>query len=318
MSIMDHLWIEKYRPKTLDEVVLPELEKAKIEEYLKKRRIPHIGFYGPPGTGKSTLSRIIVSEIIQDEGDFLKLNASLSGRIDVVRDKIIPFIKTPPIESPQKIIYFEEFDNTSVDAQLALKDIIEAGSKHVSFILTFNYENRVIDAIKSRIQLFKIDSPPFDYCVERCCYILEQEGISYNKSDVIKIVSKLYPQLRDIIKTLQMLTVNGKLVYDESKVINEFNEVVENVKQLLTQKRDYKQDRKLLSNIIRMIGSTYVDVQGVMKEIASTEDLVLEMRLEAAGYVDQIAKSVEPKLAFNSALWKLLQFKYTLIQKGLL
>ena len=96
---LDHLWTEKYRPKTIDEVILPERDKQKLKEYLEKGRIPHLAFQGPPGTGKSTIAKIIRRHICKSSDDYVALNASLHGRIDTVRNIILPFIQTPPSDS---------------------------------------------------------------------------------------------------------------------------------------------------------------------------------------------------------------------------
>lgn len=317
--MLEHLWVEKYRPQTLDEVVLPPKEKQKLQEYLNQKRIPHLAFQGPPGTGKSTIARIIKKTICQSSDDYIDLNASLHGRIDTIRTVILPFLKTPPLASPQKIVYFEEFDNTSPEAQLALREPIESGSKHTAFILTFNYINRVDDAILSRMQIFTVSAPPFEQCIERCEFILQQENVKYNKSDIEKLVAKFYPHLRDIIKMLQKLTVNGVFEYDESMVLNEFDEIVNQVKFILTSKfRDYKTLRKNLQALIRYIAKSYVDLASVMKQIASDDEIPIEIRIKAGGFIDQIARSIAPESTFMFAVGELLNVKAYLEQQGLL
>jgi hypothetical protein len=124
--------------------------------------------------------------------------------------------------------------------------------------------------------------------------------------------------MRDIIKTLQMLTVNGQLVYDDSIVTSEFDELYKQVKMVLTTKQPYKDVRRIIGAITRILGKSHVDLVGIMKAIAVDEDIVLEIRLTAAGFIDRINSSIEPKFSFMNALWELVQFKYALIQQGLL
>jgi len=319
MSLIDHLWVEKYRPKTIDDVVLPHEEKEKLKEYLSKEKIPHLAFYGPPGTGKSSLARVILKAICKSDDDYICLNASLHGRIDTVRNIILPFLKTPPLASKQKIIYFEEFDNTSIDAQLALREPIEAFSDKSAFILTFNYINRIDDAILSRFQVFSVSAPPIEDVIQRCEYILQNENVTYDKSSLESLVVKLYPKLRDIIKALQKFTVNGKFEYNEDIAINEFDAVVREAKQILLYKfQDYKTERRAISALVTNLSNIYVDYAAIMQEIAKSNDLPIEIRLEAAGFVDSIARSVAPELAFMNAIWKLLGLKHQLMNQGLL
>lgn len=311
--------MEKYRPKTLEEVILPETDKAKIKEYLNQGRIPHLAFQGPPGTGKSTIARIIRNAICKSPDDYIALNASLHGRIETVRNVILPFLKTPPMASKQKIVYFEEFDNTSPDAQLALREPIESGSKNVAFLLTFNYVNRVDQAILSRMQVFTVSAPPFEKCVERCEYILQQEGIKYNIDDIVSLVSKLYPHLRDIIKALQRFSVNGEFRYDSSAVINDFDEILQHTKEILSMRvsTDYANVRRALKSLVMSVSKSYVDLPSILNELTKDDSLPIEIRLEAGGLVDSVAKSIAPTAAFMNAIWRLVTLKGQLERQGL-
>lgn len=207
--------VEKYRPKDLDSVIISPAIKAKIKEFLDNKDIPNLLFHGPPGTGKTTLCKIIVNNLIQDKRDLLVLNASDDRSIQVIRDRVTPFIKTKPIKSPFKIVYFEEIasDNggLTLPAQSSLLNLIEEHTSHVRFLATTNFAHKMLPALRSRFVSFKIDSPPKEAIKARLIEILKQENIEYEDRDLDRLIDICYPNMRTMLQVIDKSTINNKI-----------------------------------------------------------------------------------------------------------
>lgn len=207
--------VEKYRPKDLNTVIISQAIKDKIKEFLDNKDIPNLLFHGPPGTGKTTLCKIIVNNLIQDKRDLLVLNASDDRSIQVIRDRVTPFIKTKPIKSPFKIVYFEEIasDNggLTLPAQSSLLNLIEEHTSHIRFLATTNFANKMLPALRSRFVSFKIDSPPKEIIKTRLVEILNQENIEYTDKDIDRLVDVCYPNMRTMLQIIDKSTSNNKI-----------------------------------------------------------------------------------------------------------
>ena len=152
------LWVEKYRPKTIDQYVFQdETLKAAVTKWLAEGNIPHLLLSGVQGAGKTSLSQILINEINIDETDVLMINASDENSVDTIREKIKGFISTWPM-GDFKVVRLEEADYISLPAQGVLRSMIEDYSEVARFILTCNYENKIKPAIKSRCQHFRFDA----------------------------------------------------------------------------------------------------------------------------------------------------------------
>ena len=308
-NLAERLWVEKYRPKTLDDLVLSDDVKQKVQEWLREKHVPHLLLAGVPGTGKTTLARILVSNIIKDSSDFLKLNASLHRGIDVVRKKIEPFVKTKSLHSPMKIVLFEEFDNATLETQLALRELIEAFSKNVSFIFTCNYLYSIAEPIRSRCQVFQFNALPREKVLERVFHILQNENVEYDPEDVEYVVDALYPKLRDIIQTLQKHVVDGKLVINREEILNVEKYIKQMIKQLATEKIDYQTCLRYTRDIINLASNNYVDYVGIVKELYMDPDIPYPIAVLFAEYADKIKKSMVPDMVFVDMIHKMVALK---------
>jgi len=207
-----HLWVEKYRPKTIDEFIISDINKKIIESFSKNKEIPNLLFLGTPGLGKTTLAKIIVNSIL--ECQYLYINASDENGIDTIRSKVTSFAQTRSIDGKIKVIILDETDGLSLDAQKALRNTMEEFAKITRFILTANYQYRVIPALQSRCQSLDL-TPSFDGIVKRCVHILKTEKIEIlqeQKPKLLEFLKSNYPDLRKCINELQKYSLNGKLV----------------------------------------------------------------------------------------------------------
>ena len=199
------LWVEKYRPITLEEYIGNETIKNKIADYLKQGSIQNLLFYGVAGTGKTTLAKLIAKNL---NCDLLYLNASDERGIDTIREKIIPFASSMSFNDV-KIVILDEADYLTPQAQATLRNTIESCSKTTRFILTCNYLERIISPLQSRCQTFEITPPSKTEVNNKCKSILSKEDISYENNDVLTVIDTHYPDIRKIINTLQGSVVDG-------------------------------------------------------------------------------------------------------------
>lgn len=211
-----NLWVEKYRPSTLDSLVLEPDIRADILKYKDAQEIPHLLFHGSAGGGKTTLARIIVNEILDCQ--YLYINASDENGIETVRGKIKNFAEIKSLDGKLKVIVLDEIDGfssnsgTGTSAQQALRNVMEEYSKNCRFILTGNVINKIISPIISRCIIYKID-PPVNEFMKRCAYVLKQENIKVeNAGEFVNYVKGIYPDMRLAINSMQRDSMTGTLI----------------------------------------------------------------------------------------------------------
>jgi replication factor C small subunit len=213
------IWVEKYRPKTLDEVVGQDAIVRRLKGYVEKKNIPHMLFSGPPGTGKTAtaiaLTRDLFGEVWRE--NFIEMNASDERGIDVVRHKIKEFARTAPISAPFKIIFLDEADALTADAQAALRRTMEMFSKSCRFILSCNYVSRIIEPIQSRCALFRFKPVPKEAMRKRLLEICEKEGVKITDDGLEAILYISAGDFRKAINVLQAASAVGELI-DAEKI----------------------------------------------------------------------------------------------------
>jgi DNA polymerase III delta prime subunit len=208
------LLTEKYRPQKLEDMV------GFVPTFSIDEDVPHLLLYGSAGTGKTTLAKIIIRKL---NADSITLNASSERGIDVVRQKVSDFASTQSSNNNIKIIFLDESDHLTNDAQAILRNIMETYARNCRFILTANYINKIIEPIQSRCVLVKFDNIPKIDIVERMKFICENEGIPYEIEALSKIVDRTGSDLRSAINKLEEMK-NGVFVSklaDETKLAME-------------------------------------------------------------------------------------------------
>lgn len=201
------IWVEKWRPKTLDSLVGSPALKETIEIWLRNKDIPHLLFFSSPGTGKTSIGKILVEQIPCDS---LIINASDENGVDDIRDKVQDFCMTMGTQ-PLKIMFLDEADRLTPDAQGILRNLMETYAESTRFILTCNYQEKLIPAIKSRCQSFEVKPISKGEMMMHLIKILEAEKVTYKKEEVAFIVSSYFPDMRKIINFAQQSSVTGTL-----------------------------------------------------------------------------------------------------------
>ena len=210
-NLVDQLWVEKYRPRSINDVVLNDDQKQFMNSCLSKGEIPHLGFFGPPGSGKTTLARIVCDLLIKNEMDGLLLNGSDSTGVDSMRNTVQGFLKSPPYKSKLKIIYIDEFDYVSQNAQAILRNMMETYADNGRFIVTGNYMSKILEPVLSRFTVFEMKTMPKEFVLNYAYKILKEEKIEYDENSVELVVSNFLPDVRKVINTLQRNVSGNKL-----------------------------------------------------------------------------------------------------------
>lgn len=267
MSLYSSLWVQKYAPKKLDDLVLSDENReffSKINE-----DTPHLLLYGNAGTGKTTLAKIIVNDILKCQ--YLYINASDENGVDTIRNKVTSFSQTRSLDGKKKVIILDEFCGTTPEAQRILRNTMEEYAATTRFILTANYINRIIEPIQSRCLLFNI-IPKLDQAVLRCFNILKQENIKVDsEKDLASFIKDNFPDIRRIINDLQKFSISGTLNIKQN---NQTKNYAQKIFDFLLKKQDVVEIRKFIIQEERNFASDY---QTLLKELF---DLVYESNIK--------------------------------------
>ena len=209
---MKELWVEKYRPNTVDGYVFrDDAQKKQVKQWITDGTIPHLLFSGNAGIGKTTLAKILLNQLEINDLDVLEINASRTNSVEDVRDKIVNFVQMIPF-GDFKVVLLDEADYLSPNAQAALRGVMEEYHTTARFILTCNYPNRIIPALHSRCQGFHIERIDQTEFTARVAEIVLTEGVTPDLDILDTYVKATYPDLRKCINMVQMNCVDGALV----------------------------------------------------------------------------------------------------------
>ena len=206
------LWVEKYRPQTVEDCILPDGIKKTFQEFVNRKEIPNLLLSGTAGVGKTTIAKALCNEV---GCDFIVINGSDESGIDVLRNKIKNYASSVSLSGGRKVIIIDEADYLNPNStQPALRGAIEEFAINCSFIFTCNFKNRIIDPIHSRCTVvdFKINGSKAKMAAQffkRVEWILDQENVKYDKEVVAAIITKHFPDNRRILNELQRYSVSG-------------------------------------------------------------------------------------------------------------
>lgn len=239
------LWVEKYRPSTISEYVFRDAaQKKQVENWVHDGAIPHLLFSGSAGIGKTTLAKMLLKELDVDWGDVLEINGSSQNGVEYIRDTITNFVSTMPF-GEFKYVLLDEGDYLSMNAQGALRNLMETFSNTARFIITCNYPNKIIPALHSRCQGFHVEQLDKTEFEVRVAKILLSENVQFDVDTLDTFVNATYPDMRKCINSLQM-NVSGGTLNSPSKTDNQGTNDYRIEAVALFKQRKYTDARKLI------------------------------------------------------------------------
>ena len=233
----EFLWVEKYRPKTIADTILPADLKQTFQQFVDQKNIPNLLLSGTAGVGKTTVARAMLEEL---ECDYIMINGSMNGNIDTLRNEILNFASTVSFSGRRKYVILDEADYLNANStQPALRNFMEEFSRNCGFILTCNFKNRIIEPLHSRCSVidFKISKSDMAKLAgnffKRTTGILAAEGIEYDKAVVAEIIQKHFPDWRRVLNELQRYSATGKI---DSGILTNMTE--SSIKELINLMKD--------------------------------------------------------------------------------
>ena len=279
----DHmLWVEKYRPKTIEECILPDAMKATFQEYVNRKEIPNMLLSGTAGIGKTTVAKALCEEV---GCDYIMINGSEERGIGVMQSQVKNYATSMSFSGGRKVVIIDEADNLTTDAQKALRGMMEEVSRNCTFIFTCNFKAKILDAIQSRCTNidFKTNGSKAKMAAQffqRVCDILSKEEVTYSKDVVAAVITKHFPDNRRILNELQHYSSNADKTIDKgilSKVTDvQIDDLIKSLKS-----KDFAGARKWVASNIdndptRMYRKLYDGLQEELKA-PSVPQLVLHL-----------------------------------------
>lgn len=211
----EFLWVEKYRPKTVEETILPVDLKTTFQQFVDQKNIPNLILSGSAGVGKTTIARAMLEQL---ECDYIIINGSMNGNIDTLRNEILSFASSVSLAGGRKYVILDEADYLNPNStQPALRNFMEEFSRNCGFILTCNFKNRIIDPLHSRCSVidFKISKKDMAKLAgqffKRVQCILKKESIEFDPAVVAELINKHFPDWRRVLNELQRYSATGKI-----------------------------------------------------------------------------------------------------------
>jgi DNA polymerase III delta prime subunit len=260
----EFLWVEKYRPKTVEETILPVELKAVFQQFVDQKNIPNLILSGSAGVGKTTIARAMLEQL---ECDYIVINGSMNGNIDTLRNEILNFASTISLSGGRKYVILDEADYLNANStQPALRNFMEEFSRNCGFILTCNFKNRIIEPLHSRCSVidFKISKKDMGKLamqfMKRVVGILDTESVQYDKAVVAEVIQKHFPDWRRVLNELQRYSATGNI---DSGILANMTQT--SIKELISFMKDknFSEVRKWIKNNIdsdvNVLYSTFYD-----------------------------------------------------------
>lgn len=303
----EYLWVEKFRPKTIQETILPEHLKTTFQEFVNQGNIPNLLLSGSAGCGKTTVARAMLEEL---GCDYIVINGSLNGNIDTLRNEIMQFASSVSLMGGRKYVILDEADYLNANStQPALRNFMEEFSRNCGFILTCNFKNRIIEPLHSRctvidFRIKKADLPSLAaQMMKRFAHILNVEGIEYDKAVLAELIKKHYPDWRRCINELQRYSATGKI---DSGLLANITEIT--IKTLFgyLKERDFTNMRKWVADNIDSDATTIFRALYDNASIYVSKNTIPQLVVILARYQYQAAFVADHELNLAACLTEMM------------
>lgn len=299
-----YLWAEKYRPYKVDDYIGNEHLKETIKSFIEKQDIPHLMFFGPAGTGKTSLAKLLTKNI---SCDVMYINASDENSVENIRTKIKGFASTTGFNN-LKVIILDESDFLSQSAQAALRNLMETFSINTRFILTCNYQEKIISPLISRCQTYQINPISKKEVAIHLKYILDKESISYTTDDLGYIVNTYYPDIRKILNFSQQSVLDNKIKISKYNALDTDgkNKLIDLLKNFSNVKDSFNKIRQLIAdNNIKDFDEYYSFLYEKVEDYSNGHDI--ENIMTIAEFIHQSSMVVDKEITFMACIAKILK-----------
>ncbi len=298
------LLVEKYRPTKLENYIGNEQLKETVKSYINKKDIPHLLLYGSAGTGKTTLAKLITKNI---PCDVLYINASDETGVDTVRTKIKGFASTTGF-NPLKVVILDEADFQSTESQAALRNLMETFSLTTRFILTCNYQEKIIPALISRCQTYQINPISKKEVAVHLKNILDKEKVEHTNEDLGYIVNTYYPDIRKILNFSQQSILDGKIKISTYNAVgtDTQNKIIDLLTTSTNMLTTFNEIRQLIADgDVKVFDEYYSLLYNKVSEYSKGKDVVVIMSI--AEYLHQSSLVVDKEITFMACIASILK-----------
>lgn len=313
-ELMDSIWVEKYRPKKLEDLALPEQYTQDFKRMIAKCELPNLLFSGPPGGGKTTLARVLCSKngvLFNKTDNMLAVNGSArkSRGIGFVDEVIEPFLKHPPARDKYKVVFIDEADKLTADGYDSLRGIIEKYQvAYGRFIFTCNYLSRIPDPLQSRFVPYTFSQIPKEFILKYCKFILDSENVKYKDKDIQLAINNLYPDVRKIVNALQRNSWEGELVINEEQIVTTEKKIVSFVIQIISfiEKGQFAKIGQVVGAIVDILAAEDLEYRNVYTDLFFTEKIPAPAKIIINKYTNSHQNSLVPHMHFMAMIFEMI------------
>lgn len=313
-ELLDSMWVEKYRPKKIEDMALPEKYQNDFKKIIATQNLPNLLFSGPPGGGKTTLARMLCSEhgVLFNKKDNLLLangSAKRTRGIGFIDDVVEPFLKHPPARDKFKVVFIDEADKLTNDGYDSLRGIIEKYQvAYGRFIFTCNYLSRIPDPLQSRFVPYTFSQIPKEFIMEYCVRILKSENIKYNDKDVMLAINNLYPDVRKIVNALQRNSWEGELQIDEEKIITTEKKIIAFVIQIISliEMGQFAKIGQVVGAIVEIISAEEPEYRNIYTDLFFADKIPAPAKIIINKYSNEHQGSLVPHMHFMAMIFNIV------------